>query len=313
MEAVIYDNSGKATALPTLLRWDFSHGFCSPCDSFEATFLYDPPLLNALKAACRFRAVHEGGTVFFGVVDEFEAGADGTGCVCVLRGRGMQALLLDSQAESAEYYGADAAYILKRHVTPFGITDVDVGALGGKKASLSVSSGESHWSVLSRFAEFCLGVIPRFTPEGRLLLDGEHSGRSFTVTAATPVTAQVFAQDRYGVISEAIVKNRALGTSLTVRNEGFLAMGGKCVRVVNVPRKTGFDAMRHTGAYQIGKSKGDLIRCRLTLPALFAAFPGDRAVLESTPLGVTGEFYVSASRCFAAGASAGTVLDLRQA
>lgn len=313
MEAFIYDYAGRVWALPTLLRWDFSHGFCSPCDSFEARFLYEPSLLARLKAAFRFRAVHAGKTVFFGVVDEFEASADEGGCVCALRGRGMQALLLDSQAESAEYYGADAAYILSRHAAPLGLGEVDAGALGDRRADLAVSSGESHWSVLSRFAEFCLGVTPRFTPGGTLVLDGARSGNSLTVTAATPVTAQVFAQDRYGVISEAIVKNRALGTSLTVQNEDFLAMGGKRVRVVNVPRRTGFDAMRHTGAYQIEKSKAGFIRCRLTLPALFAAFPGDRALLQSTPLGVTGEFYVSASRCFANGTSAGTVLDLRQA
>lgn len=313
MEAIIYDYAGVSRTLPTLLSWNLSHGFCSPCDSFEVTFLYEPSLLAPLKAAFRFRAVHNGRTVFYGVVDEFEASAASDGCVCALRGRGMQALLLDSQAESAEYYGADTAYILSRHATPYGVTDVDVGALGNRSASLEVSSGESHWSVLSRFTEFCLGATPRFTPGGTLVLDGGGSGRSLTVTAATPVTAQVFSQDRYGVFSEVIVKNRFLGTSLTVRNEDFLAMGGKCVRVINVPRRTGFDAMRHTGAYQIAKSRTDLTRCRLTLPALFAAFPGDRAVLESTPLGVTGEFYVSASRCFANGASAGTVLDLRQA
>ena len=313
MEAFIYDYSGASRTLPALISWDFSHGFCSPCDSFEARFLYEPSLLSPLRAAFRFRAVHEGRTVFFGVVDEFEASADEGGCVCALRGRGMQALLLDSQAESAEYYGADIAYILSRHVTPLGVGEVDAGSLGGRRADLEVGSGESHWSVLSRFSEFCLGVTPRFTPEGTLLLDGARSGNSLTVSAATPVTAQVFSQDRYGVISEAIVKNRSLGTSLTVRNEDFLAIGGKRVRVVNVPRKTGFDAMRHTGAYQIAKSKRDFIRCRLTLPALFAAFPGDRAVLEGTPLGVTGEFYVSASRCFANASSAGTVLDLRQA
>lgn len=312
MEAIIYDKAGAGKPLPVLLSWNISHGFCSPCDSFEVTFLYDTPLLETLKAACRFRAVHDGKTVFFGVVDEFEASAGTGGCVCALRGRGMQAPLLDSQAESAEYYGADIAYILSRHAAPFGVTDVNAAGLAGRSASLEVSSGESHWSVVSRFAEFCLGVTPRFTPEGTLVLDGGRSGNSFTVTAATPVTAQTFAQDRYGVLSEAIVKNRSLGTALTVQNEDFLAMGGKCVRVINVPRRTGFDAMRHTGAYQIAKSRTGLTRCRLALPALFAAFPGDRAVLENTPLGVTGEFYVSASRCFAGGASAGTVLDLRQ-
>ena len=311
MEGTIYDAAGAARKLPTLLDWDLSHGFCSPCDSFSVTFLYTPELLAPLKAACRFSAAHQGNTVFYGVVDEFELSAGSGGCLCVLRGRGMQALLLDSQAESAEYYGADTEYILSRHATPFGVTDVDVGGLSGQTASMTVSSGESHWSVLKRFAEFCLGVRPRFTPAGRLLLDGADSGRRFVVDKTTPVTAQVYAQDRYGVVSEAIVKNRARGTQVTVENAEFKRMGGKCVRVVNVPRKTGFDAMRHTGAYRIAQSKADLIRCRLTVPECFAAFPGDTAVLNATPLGITGTFTVSASRCFANGKTAGTILDLR--
>ena len=128
---------------------------------------------------------------------------------------------------------------------------------------------------------------------------------------ATAVTAQVYGQDRYGVVSEVLVKNRALGTEVTVENPAFRALGGRCVRVVNVPRRTGFDAMRHTGAYQIEKSRREFIRCRLTAAECFAAFPGDRAVLNATPLGITGTFRVSASRCFANGRSAGTVLDLR--
>ena len=312
MEGTIYDAAGGAYRLPVLLSWDVSHGFCSPCDSFTVTFLYDKTMLPPLEAACRFSAEHGREAVFCGVVDEFELSADSGGCLCTLHGRGLQALLLDSEAESAEYYNATTEYILSRHVRPLGVTEVDLGALGGRSASLSVSSGESHWSVLRRFAEFCLGVQPRFTPAGTLLLDGADSGRSFTVDGGTPVTAQTYGQDRYGVISEAIVKNRVRGTRVTVDNPAFQEIGGSCSRVINVPRMTGFDAMRHTGAYQIAQSEADFIRCRLTLPALFAAFPGDRAVLNATPLGITGEFTVRASRCFADGKRAGTVLDLRK-
>ena len=313
MDAVIYDAAGAEYVLPVLLRWDVSHGFCSPCDSFEAEFLYTAEQLPTLTAVCRIRAWHEGGQVFDGVVDEVEVKADKTGCTAVLHGRGNQALLLDSEAESADYYGADTAFIIDRHVRALGVTDIDVGSCAGKSASLSVNSGESHWSVLQRFAEFCLGVSPRFAPDGKLILDGADSGRVLTVDGSTAVTAQIFAQERYGVISEATVKSRArYGGSVTVKNESFAAIGGQSRRVVSVPRKTGFDAMRHTGAYQIGKSGADFIRCRMTLPQCFAAFPGDKVVLQKTPLGVTGEFFVSASRCYANGTDCATVLDLRQ-
>ena len=39
MKAIIYDAAGTAYELPVLLRWDVSHGFCSPCDSFDISFL----------------------------------------------------------------------------------------------------------------------------------------------------------------------------------------------------------------------------------------------------------------------------------
>ena len=311
MEGRIFDASGSCFGLPPLLSWDISHGFCSPCDSFEVRFLYSPEMLEPLKAACRFTAVHENETVFRGVADELELLADPQGCTAVLRGRGLQALLMDSEAESADYLNADAAFILAHHVTPLGITELDrQGVLPGKKATLSVSSGESHWSVLSRYAEFCLGLRPRFRPDGTLVLDGGDSGRLLRIGKDTPVGVQRYVQDRYGVLSEVLVKNRVLGTAVTVENAPFQAMGGRCGRVVNVPRHTGFDAMRHTGKYQIEKSMAGLESCRVTLPWLFAAFPGDRVLLEDTPLGISGMFRTEASRCIADGKSAQTVLTL---
>ena len=312
MDAWIYDAEGRSRYLPVLLRWEFSYGFCSPCDCFEVSFLYSPEMLEPLKAACRFRAAWDGKCVFSGVVDEVELRADRTGCTAVLRGRGMQALLLDSEAESAEYTGADAAFILSRHVQPFGITAEELSAEArGKRASLSVRSGESHWSVVSRFAEFCLGLQPRFDPEGRLLLDGGDSGTRLRLDGTGALTEERLVQDRYGVLSGVIVKNRAAGSSVTVENVPFKAIGGSCIKVLNVPRYTGFDAMRHTGEYQIEKSQAGLLRWRITLPQCFAAFPGDRVTAVQTPLGVRGEFTVESSRSFADGTGAGTVLEMR--
>lgn len=312
MEAKIFDGSGTAYALPSLIAWEINHGFCSPSDSFELTFLYLPEMLLPLTGACRMQADNGGETVFYGVVDEFELSAGGGGCYCVLRGRGMQALLLDSEAESADYFGADVEYILSRHVRPLGVTDIDPGAAAGKKASFSVSSGESHWSVLKRYAEFCLGMTPRFTKEGKLLLDGARSGRTLLVDDSTAVTAQTYNMDRYGVVSEAIVKTRSYGTRVTVKNPEIISLGGQCIRVINVPRKTAYDSMKHTGAYQIEQSRKDLFRCRITLPQCFAAFPGDKVILKKTPLGITGEYIVTATRSYASGAAAGTVIDLRK-
>ena len=313
MEAWIYDAAGRCSELPVLLGWEMSYGFCSPCDCFEVRFVYVPEMQPALRAACRFRAAWEGKTVFFGVVDELELSAGPGGCIGVLRGRGMQALLLDSEAESAEYTGADLRFLLERHVLPFGVTLGDAPAAGCTPVSLSVRSGESHWSVISRYAEFCLGLRPRFDTEGRLLFDGADSGRRLRCGWDTAVTEQKLVQDRYGVISDVIVKHSTGGGSVTVENPAFKALGGKCVRVLNVPRRTGFDAMRHTGQYQIERSGREFLSLRITVPECFAALPGDRITLENSPLGADGAYAAESVRSFADGTNAGTVLVLRPA
>lgn len=302
--------SGEQRQLPELLGWDISHGFCSPCDCFEVSFLFSRDMLDGLKKAVRFRAVHDGEIVFSGVVDELALSADPSGCAAVLHGRGMQALLLDNEAVSAEYSGASADFILSRHAAPFGVRDWDCSGLGGVKASLSVSAGDSSWSVIENFARFCAGVRPRFSREGRLVLDGEKGGRERAFSDSTGIAAQSFTQDRYGVISSALVKNRVLGTETVVTNPEFTALGGCCRRVVSVPRKTAFDAMKHTGTFQIRRSAEGFRSASLTLPGLFAAFPGDVAVLSNTPLGMDGRFLVRQSRCWADGRSAGTIIDL---
>ena len=312
MTGYITGCDGAVGQLPALLSWDICHGFCSPCDSFEVSFLYEPEMLPTLQKAVRFRAEHEEETVFFGVVDDVELSADDAGCAAVLRGRGLQALLLDTEADAADYFGATLEFILTRHARPWGVTEIDTSGTGKGGATMTVSSGESNWSVVQRFAEFTLGVKPRFSRDGTLIFDGKNAGRTIAITKKTPLSAQSWTQERYGVIAKATVKNRVWGTSITVENSDFIALGGTSRRVVNVPRTVGYTAMRNTGTYQIARSNEGFRRCSVTVPMLFAAFPGDRAVLESTPLGISGEHLVWSTRCWADGQSAGTVLELTE-
>ncbi len=78
-----------------------------------------------------------------------------------------------------------------------------------------------------------------------------------------------------------------------------------------MPKSGGYDALRHTGEYQMRKSLENYRKCRITLPALFAAFPGDRIDLGSDPLGLGGQGLVIASRCCCSGAGGFTELELR--
>ena len=311
MNTYLVDFEGASYELPVLLEWKFSYGCDLPCDAFEIAFIYDKAMLSMLTNAVRFRAEHEGKTVFVGVVDDFEASVSENGCIVTVNGRGLAALLLDNEAEAAQYYAASLDMILEKYVYPLGITQVKKNVSAPQQA-LVVDSGASMWSVLEDFLWFGCGVKPRFSKDGVLLL-GEETGTSFSADGNTAITKQVLKRKRYGVISEVLVKNKALGTSETVENTEFNQSGGCCRRVVNVPRKTRYDAMHATGEYQISQSKVGELLISLTVPQLFAAFPGDSIELCDSPLGVAGDFFVSRTSCFANGEKAGTEIILTKA
>ena len=311
MKGFLSDYKGQKFELPILLGWDIRHGMGSPCDAFEIVFLYEESMLDMLSDAIRFEAEYEKDRVFTGVVDEFEVSAGEGGKTVILRGRSLAALLLDNEAEAAEYYYASQQFIIDRHVSPWGISDVKTGDLP-TAATFQVSSGVSQWRVLEDFAYFCGGIQPRFNKDGVLLLDGSIGERRL-IDESTAVSSQVYRETRYGMISSAVVKNKSWGISSLVENPEFLSRGGACRRVINVPRHTYYDAMRHTGEYQIKRSKEGKTVCELTVHAMFAAFPGDIVEMKKSPIGLSGEFLVSETRCWANGDSAGTQIVMEPA
>lgn len=300
---------GAKYKLPTLLSWDFSYGLGSPCDAFELSFIYKKSMLGTLSDATRFCAEFNGDRVFTGVVDEFELRADENGMLAVVRGRGMAALLLDNEAGIAEYYPASLELILEKHVYPWGIKNVRAASLPNVQG-FKVSSGQSQWGVVENYAWFCGGIRPRVDRDGVLLLNGE-KGRELEMSGdAAIIGSQSYTEKRYGVISSALVINKSLGISSLVEDEKFIARGGACRRVVTVPKLTWYDAMRHTGAYQLERSKEGSALMTLSVPSLFAAFPGDSIKLTDSPLGLRGLYYVEKSRCRAGGSEAGTTITL---
>ncbi len=259
--------------------------------------LYRLDMLPILSEAVEFEMVHEYRTVFMGRVDEFEARTDKNGATVRICGRGMQALMLDNEAESADYYSVDMAYIVSRHVLEAGVRMVDSSGAAGNAERFSVENGDSHWKVLSSFAEFCCGIRPRFAPDGTLVLDGESGGDTYIVNDKTAVISQSYSEDRYGVISKAIVKRRYTNMESETENIPFVEKGGCCVRIINVPKSTHYDAMRHEAEYQIRKSMEGYCVGSITVAEAFPVFPGDRLIIESSPLGVSGEYLVRATRC----------------
>lgn len=311
MEAYIYDCSGSKWLLPELLKWDISHGFGSPCDSFELEFVYSADFLPHLSEAVELEAVHDGRTVFYGRVDSFEARCGTAGATVKMAGRGMQALLLDNEAESADYYYPDMDYILARHVKALGLSKIDGDGASGSAVRFNVGNGWSHWKALSSFAEFCCGLRPRFAPDGTLVLNGEAGGRVYRIDGKTAVVSQSYGEDRYGVISHVLMKRRYTNIESRVENADFAALGGRCLRVVNVPKSTGYDAMRHEAEYQIKKSMENYSLARITVADAFPVFPGDRVEMESSPLGLSGKFLVTATRCTGSGKGVCTEIEMK--
>lgn len=308
MTGYIISSSGAETELPPFLSWDICHGLGEPCDWFEVSFIYYSHQLSKLQSACRFRAEHNGATVFTGVVDEYSISIDEHGSVVTISGRSPAALLLDNELPAASYAALSSESLISSFITPNGISQVVSGA-AKTLGSFSVSTGESAWSAVKRFSRYAWGTTPFFTPEGVLILNGRQ-GSNITVDADKDAHAVKLRDERYGIISDVRVKNRVTGASYTVRNEDFIARGGKSHRELTVPKTTGADAARYTAEYQIAESKRGRHLIELTITKQFACFPGDIIELSSTALGVSGSYRVSASHCWADSFSAGTIVAL---
>ena len=113
-----------------------------------------------------------------------------------------------------------------------------------------------------------------------------------SIDAKTPVTALSYCDKRYGVIAEALVVDSKAGVKQSVKNEAFCARGGTSRRVFYVPARSGTQAMRYTGEYQIAKSKEGAETLRVTIAGRFTAAPGDIAAVSGTKIGIVGNFRV---------------------
>jgi hypothetical protein len=153
-----------------------------------------------------------------------------------------------------------------------------------------VSSGVSEWSVVQDFLCYYNGLVPRFDRQGRLMLDGPDDTMALVVDDNTPASALEYRQDRYGVLSQVVVRRRTAGNRQTVTDESFIAQGGQARRVVTVPNTTGTAAMRYTGDYQLKASQSGRVRCSLTAAGGFLAQPGQLVKVARTGFGGNGTY-----------------------
>jgi prophage tail gpP-like protein len=286
---------GKSVTLPQPLAWRLEYGLGSPCDSFWVKILWAGGGEDTLAAGYRMTVTHEGKTVFTGVVDECLCRWSDQGCTAEITGRGMQALLLDNQAEAADFGKATLSDILRRYVTPYGIALekwVELPAVWG----FSVTSGSSCWKVLYQFARYYGGVTPRFDRLGRLVLRKWEDGSPLTVSQADPVTGLRLRERRYGVLSRVTVKDVSGWSRNTAVNRDFEARGGRAERVILVPKDTGYQARRYDAQFQLDRSRAGARLIEVTMPRPFAAWPGDLVRLNRPDWKRNGTYRVQESK-----------------
>lgn len=304
--------SGQEWKLPTAVSWKFCYGTDTPCDSFSLRCLWERGQEKVLSEACRFYAEWDGERVFTGVVDEFAVLCGKDGLYLELTGRGMAALLLDNEAMPAEYQRATRADIVANHIAPYGVETVGGGGLS-PVAGFVVSSGESEWSVVRRFACYYNGVVPRFDRQGRLVLDPHGDKTAVKIGDGDKVTGWEYREERHGVLSQVAVRRRTTWGTQWVSDPVFIAQGGCARRVITVPNTTGTTAMRYTADYQLRAARRERVRMHITAAGGFLAWPGDLADVNLKGFGANGRYRVAQTEVSCGSGGLATTLVLGEA
>lgn len=292
MTGKLYTADHQIFELPPLLSWRVTHTGTVPCDSFSVTFLYHREMAGTLALAAGFAAEEDGTVMLRAVVDEYTVDLNSGGLTATVSGRGYAARLLDNESRPITYESATLGEILSNHVTPYGVScgetvEVRAGSV------YTVAAGTSQWKAVESFCRTYGGFAPRFSREGALLAAPEKAGRTLSIGEGDPVLSAALREDRYGVLTEALVIDKTQNRSFSVENREMIEKGGQCRRVIYTPGQSTWAAMRYTGEYQIQRSKEDAWTAEVTLPGSFPAFPGDRAAVSLERMGLSGTFRVA--------------------
>jgi len=306
MIAKLISAQGAEYALPQLYSCVLKLTPSVPCSAFTLSCAFAKEMLPALESAAYCRIVREGATVFYGIVDDFELEQGAAGKAVTVSGRGLASLLIDNQAEAAEFALATLPDILERYVLPFGIKNI-VSEQLLPVPSLVIPGGSSLWDALCAFTKASAGITPRFSKDGTLII-AKGGGTIRSVTESSGVLSLKYLKKRYGILSEVLVK-RTDGFSVSVRNEAFLAEGGTRRRIVTVPARTDELTMREIGERRIKASKAKKKILSLTLPGLIFADGGDIVDLSLPRFGLEGRFSVGEA-CVRYGDRSQTTLEL---
>lgn len=274
MTACVTDSGGVCWTLPRPVAWRLEYTAGVPCDSFWMRCVWDANNATKPDSWVGFTAGHGGSRVFTGLVDECEVTVNGKGRLLELSGRGMAALLLDNEALGQDYQVATQDDILRDHVRPYGISAAPGASLPSVE-QFSVSTGSSEWSVVYEFARYYGGVSPRFDREGRLVLSGWEDGKELLLDDSVPLLSLARRDRRYGVLSQVVIRDRWSGAMETLHNKPFAEAGGRARRIITLPSRSSYKAMRYSGQFQLDKSASRWKRMEVTVGRPFWAWPGE--------------------------------------
>ena len=290
MIARLISAEGKEYTLPPLHSCVLKLTPNVPCSAFRLSCPYEKELLPKLEGAAYCRIFHEGATVFYGIVDDFEIRQGASGRSVTISGRGLAALLIDNQAEAAEFVLATLSDVLQRYVLPYGIRNIVSGQLL-PVSNLVIPGGSSLWEALCAFTQASRGITPRFSKDGMLIIIND-GGALRRVSEGSGVLSLQYLKKRYGILSEVIVK-RSDGFSVSVKNEEFILAGGRRRRIITVPSSVNEYQMLQLGRSRIDASKAKKCAVSLNLAGLIFADGGDIVDLNLPKHGITGKFLVS--------------------
>lgn len=306
MTGYLTDYSGQRYKLPAFLSWEVNHtDGDSGTDSFEIKLPYEKSMKNPLEDAVYFTLEYKKDTVFYGIVDEYEVNIDHRGRTVTVSGRGMGARLLDNRCTGVEYGSCTLSDMLRSYVLPYGVETGVCDALP-PMYGYSVSVNESCLSALSGYTRFAGNITPRFSKDGKLMITRKKGSR-YNIDISSVAEFNLRSR-RYGVLSEVKVVT-ADGVKQTAKNEKFYATGGNASAVVTVPRKTSWDMVRYTGAYQLEKSERGRYALEITVNELFPCFPADVCVIDCDYC-EKGEYTVCETCCFGDEHGYGTTIKL---
>ena len=136
--------------------------------------------------------------------------------------------------------------------------------------------------MVSDFARYHGGGRPRFDREGRLVLSPWSGGAPHVLGDSTPVTELTVTDKRYGALSAVWVRDRYRDHVEKVTDPDFVAQGGSTRRVITVPGRGDWQAMRYTGRYQLERAGRERLRIRAEIPELFWVWPGELVQVART-------------------------------